>query len=341
MPRRFRRYGKRRMVIGTGEKNSVSMCANTETVINLDWSNGNFYPDSPLFLSPFYENMINRDNQSMLSDLIGVVGAFKSYDFRKFITMYQEVKIKGVYIKITPLELPTDIPYVTFYHMWDRKARSGSWTAAGNTWASQTTSRMIKSTCQSQSTKLDTFASDKGRMYLRTKCAASGIIEKATWIDSQVTYRKITSGGRYYNRFFVSQPFTTDGLNGYRVSFNPGCSITAELSTKATGAIHIPVKIEMRTYVSFRNPGMSTLETTVQLLLKTNGELIPGDDSAKSIVKGATAEDDPDGPAAGETEEEKEEEEEEDDEEFEEILKSLSPEKKKKLVEVFSEDTML
>lgn len=284
MPKTKKGWSKRRPITGTKSTNGCRACFNTDTLIQLEWESGGKYPAQPVLLSPVFQWFVEPENQSYMGlDNIYQLSAMQNWDFRKMLTMYQQIRVDGVYIKITPINFSSlTQPYVTFYTLWDRKANGNT----VNTWGTQSAwgttnqdvARRIKETCQAQNGRGRTFAPGKGGLYFKTGCHARTTSEKA-FLDAEAqtsSKSKTVSPG--------TMSVTGLGIKKYQFEttsdlswqpFSPACWITAELPDFSSGPTFIVCKFEMRTYVTFRSPGNIQGPSKSTTLLYPTSNLLP------------------------------------------------------------------
>ena len=210
-------------------------------------------------------------------DWSGVFGLYNSYSFRKYITMYQQMKVRGMYVSVTipPTQAWTSNG-LNIYFVWDRQTAVQQAAKYQNTMTAGGFSQDLRQQCCDQGIKPKKIMPAKGAVSARSKCLAKSLVEKTGWIDtgtwyheSQVTYH----GETYYTNDFQFQYWRDlQTLN----CFSPMCWVFVEANdyNNTDATISLPIEITMRIYCDFRSPGGTIdLTRTKELLLKPNTEL--------------------------------------------------------------------
>lgn len=278
----YRRYTRRiPKAIGTGQSNFVQACFTVEQGLVGNVDEGEYYMKEPLSVMPFNSQMVNVGMTYFMADWSGIAGLYNSYSFRKMLTMYQEMKVNGVYLQIT-ITPATDSGVYSIYTTWDRMTTiddaSKYKTNYPNSWQGQ-----IKGNANEQGGRQKTVYPEKGTSTYFTKCVAKNTNEKQSWVSTDTFHTELAipvMEDTYYHHVFAAQQWRT----ATTPCFCPIAFIAIERSTYApVGGAKVHINIKMRTYCSFRNPGVSRNTYTLQrILLQDNEELAPStSDGAK------------------------------------------------------------
>lgn len=274
--RRYRRRYTRRIpkAIGTGQSNFVQACFTIEQGLVGTVEAGKYYMNEPLSIMPYNSQMVNVGMTYYMPDWSGICGLYNSYSFRKMLTMYQEMKVNGVYLQVT-ITPATDSGVYTVYSTWDRMTTIDDAAKYKNNYPTSWQGQ-IKGNSNEQGGRQKTVYPEKGSSTYYTKCVARNVNEKQSWVSTD-TYHMEPSinveGEDYYHHVFATSQWRT----ATTPCFCPICFIAIERSTFAPlGGSNVHINIKMRTYCSFRNPGVSRNTYALQrILLQDNEELAP------------------------------------------------------------------
>lgn len=278
--RRYNRYARKSRIpkaIGTSSANYLTACFTVNQHASLRFPVGYSYSDAYVFLSPFSSRFFQPWLLSHTQDWSGVFGLFNSYAFRKYITMYQQLKIRGVYCTVSmPSSSLGATPGLNIYFVWDRQTTVQQAAKYKAAYVTSGTPSDIRQQCMDQGIRPKRIYPGKGPVSARSKCIAKSIMERSGWIDTSTWYHQsqITYGDDIYNTNDFQLYSWRDGptLN----TFSPGCWVMVESNAynDTDAPYYIPVEIQMRIYCDFRSPGagMDSTETKA-MLLKPNSEL--------------------------------------------------------------------
>lgn len=261
-------------MIGVKKSGSTTICANISDLYTMDIDLGEQYSTSPLMITPFYGNIIPHADQGFLNSKVGLFSAFQDPNTRKLFTMFRQVRVKGMYVRITPLLIPSEVPYISCYTCWDRKAKYGNWDQFG-TLNTSDASTAIKETCLAQNAARGTFGTEKGRFSLRTKCTPFGS-EKGGWIDATCGMQSTWNAQHTetYWRIRLNRVYWQDQADTH-VTFNPALFIAFEAPLTPTIATSSVFRIEVKYFLKFRVPGICQPTSVSGYFLKPNSEILP------------------------------------------------------------------
>lgn len=281
--RRYRRRGRVPKAIGTSNRNFMKACFNIEQGYIGRVPFGDTYMQQQIVISPLISRMIPKAMTAGYDQFYTFAGLFNSESFRKFMTMYQNFKIDGVYVQvqITPA---SDAGVYTIYGVWDRHGDRGARTKYVDNYPGLYQGK-IKANANEQGGKMRTLYPEKGYASWYTKCLPLTTPEKTGWIDANTEHgtEAVTGVSSTVNHYFRNSMWVGNNLVA---AFSPQLYVAIERSTPGVeGGSVVHIQTKMRVYCSFKNPGMSeTNYATVQQLLENNEQLLPYNTSTGTKV---------------------------------------------------------
>ena len=297
--RRYRRSYRRKLrrrvprSLGTSGANFMKASFNVEQTMQVPWAAGNYYPNFPISISPFWGSfgIVEGDvaggrpvyaDTPMATSGRWWISPYLASSFRKMCTIYGEYKCDGISIAIVPLdwgaENGTGPDMLTVYTVWDRKLKEGGDTQYRPD-QGQNGSRRIKEASSEQSARQTTFSTQRGRMTHWTKISARTTVEKSQFIDTK-TRITVTNWARdttaQQNQYQYISMYNAGTENDTITCFHPACFMSFEGDKPSPANHFFKVKIKCRFHFTFRTPGVtgSTVGNT-RILLLPNEDLIP------------------------------------------------------------------
>lgn len=278
--RRYYRYARKSRIpkaIGTSSANYLTACFTVNQQACIEIPTRSRFAISYLCFSPFASRFLQPFILTYMQDWAGAFGLYNSYSFRKYITMYQQMKIRGVYITITiPAHQTCVNTGLNIYFVWDRQTSVQQAAKYKSTYTSSGWATDLRQQCCDQGIKPKRILPGKGAISVRSKCLAKSLLEKTGWIDTATYYHESTvtyQGENWYTNDFQLQYWRDNQtLN----CFSPMCWAFVEANdyNGTENSIYIPIEVQMRAYCDFRSPGASLDTTqTKNLLLKPNSDL--------------------------------------------------------------------
>lgn len=281
-------------MIGKRKSSKTTIQVNTSAIIPIEFAAGAQYGSKCICVTPLWGRMIPNGDIGLLVDRIGVPNAYMDFGFRRVTTMFTQLRVKGCYIKVTPIMTASEMDFVTIWSTWERKAKHGDWNMYGGTSMLETeAARKIKETAQLQGKKGMTLNVNKGAATYQTQCVAYGPTERAGWIDSDTVMSVDDSAAKSFYLFYNNRCFNPAAAASY-IPFNPMCFISFEAPITPTLGVNVAFMVEMTCYFTFRYPGSNLSDTTLVALLKLNKDLIPWTPTKKPQPREKQEEDDDD-----------------------------------------------
>ena len=297
--RSYRRKLRRRVprALGTSGANFMKASFNVEQTLQIPWAAGNYYPNFPLEISPYWgafgivEGDVAGGRPIYADTPMATTGRwwtspFLASSFRKMSTIYGECKVDGVSIAVIPLdwgaENGTGPDMMTVYTVWDRKMKEGN----DNQYRpseGQNASRRLKEASNEQSARQTTFSSQRGRMIHWTKISARTTVEKSQFIDTKV--RVVEANWAHdttaqQNQYKYLQMYNAGTENGDITCFHPAVFIAFEGDKPSPANHFLKVKIKCRFHFTFRTPGVTgSAVGSTKILLLQNEDLIPSNEN--------------------------------------------------------------
>lgn len=266
-------------MIGKRPTSGTMLKVNSSLIWETGFTNLSTFSDRGLMITPFYGTMLGDYVTKYTSKQVGLASVFMDPNARKLFTMYKQVRVKGMYVTITPMMLPSDMQYVTIYGCWERKARTGVENTS-TVYAGLTTDAGMLACledCMAQGGKRITFAADKGRTAVRYKCIPRGG-EKYAWTDTTVTWDTWDGTSTWssfkYHEFYVNRLWEAGADKTY-VNFNPMLFLVFQSQYPVSTTANMSFRIDVSYYLTFREPGTSQKTTIKEMLLLPNEFLKP------------------------------------------------------------------
>lgn len=265
-------------MIGKKKTSKCSVCTNTTVIMPIQFAAGTQYGHRLVVITPLLGRMISNGDMNIQQNFVGCPSAFMDYGFRKILTMFTQIRVKGCYIRVVPMMNATQgMDFVTMWSCWEKKAKNGDWNMYGGVTAQdpnqQAAARKVKAAAQLQGKKGMTLNITKGFFAYETKCTPVGR-EKGDWMDATCTVQDQVGIGKNWHEFELTRPFGP-GAGATFIGFNPMCFLAFEAPIATTANTTVLFRIEMRTYLQLRYPGCTIDDTTAANLLRTNESLIP------------------------------------------------------------------
>lgn len=279
-------------MIGQKKNSKCTVCVNATSLIPITISPGQQYGDRVIMLTPYLGRMIPNGDMLINDFFIGNPSCYHDFGFRRILTMFSQLRCKGIYVTVQPLISAATLEFITIWSCWERKAKAPDWMLYGDP-TTQECARNIRATAEMQGKKGATLNMTHGFLSYSTKCTPVGI-EKTGWLDSETTVQEIsTISGKSYNQFNLKRTFA-DGTGTIYVNFNPMLYLAIEAPVSATVETRILLKVDMKCYTQFRYPGNCMPENVLYKLLTTNDSLIPWTPTKDKTPKKEEEDDDDD-----------------------------------------------
>lgn len=261
-------------MIGKSKRSKTTIQVNTSAIIPVNFAQGAQYGTQTIVVTPLWGRMVPNGEQALLSEKVGVPSAYMDFGFRRVLTMFTQLRVKGCYIKVTPMMTAAEMDFVQIWSTWERKGKWNDWTMYGAV-TSADCARKVKETAQLQGKKGMTLNVNKGSATYATQCVAFGSAEKTGWTDSDTTFFLDDTTAKRFTVFYNRRWFNPEHAATTYVGFNPMCFISFEAPITPIAATSVAFLVEMTTYIQLRFPGCNISDLTIQQLLKLNKDLIP------------------------------------------------------------------
>lgn len=254
------------------------MRVNVESNMIVHFTQDKQYADQIIVETPWCAQMLPTPYTVGFSDLNFMTGMFKSESFRKLLTMYQEMKCDGMYTQIN-IAPSSSYNSIRCYTTWDRMANRVDSIKYQSYWPNDPYGK-IKANCNEQGGRSRIFCPSKGSTApLFCKCLPRSASEKTTFYPTASTANAVNfPAGSYGAGKQFWQIYTQSWIqDSIKTGFSPMIFIILENDQPTQqGGFNIQVQIKSTYYVTFRNPGVTTMDDSVyETLLKNNEELQP------------------------------------------------------------------